>query len=107
MPVMGIVCAGQPYQVSFGSDPTTQGASSLATTWMAAGGPPRGWTAVAPGQTGTLSGTAPAASDAQALVVLLDVPDGAAQGTLAVSSAGQQVVSKPVTADSRWLFLVE
>ncbi len=88
MPVLGILNANTPVDISFDAGPANAGPVGLRAGFV--GGPVLGYQLVAPGGAAKFHGTVPAG--AKVLEVAVDVPDGGGSGNLTVKGVPTQKV---------------
>jgi hypothetical protein len=105
---LGTVEEGAPYGVKFEASLDSTDVSLVLVGWVPAhGSQPQAWAMrVEPGELGNHALSAPVASSYYAIQVDVDVPDGQAGGTLAVSGLTTGVKTVAVKDDETFLIQI-
>jgi hypothetical protein len=103
------VSENKPFEVNYQADVSSGGVTLLIVGWVPKHGhevPAPAEVTIAPGMSGTISGTVPADAAARRMEIRVDLPDGAGKGCLALSVAGDELASDDISEDTLWTSIV-
>lgn len=103
------IVAGKEYRVSYQADFASGGTTLLVVLWVpkqGAGVPGPEEREIAPGRSGTISGTVPSFDAARRIEIRVDLPDGTGSGMLELSHDGKPHKSERITSDTTWTAIV-